>query len=240
MALLQPFDILNSILQTIFVITTIIVGLIIASKYFKYKNRVFLLVGVAWIGLVEPWMASVSNFFYTIFTGDMFNVQVFLLISMTFIPISLFLWFLAITDLMYKEKQKIILILIAIYGVLFETYFLYYIFTDPSVLGVLHGPIDIEYKLPIQIYILSVLLLTIITGLLFARESMKSDDVDIRLKGKFLFLAFIVFVIGSISDTIFLRNILTLFITRIILISASIFFYFGFILPKFMTKKKEV
>jgi len=47
MALLQPFDILNSILQNIFIITTIIVGLKIASKYFKYKDRVFLMVGFA-------------------------------------------------------------------------------------------------------------------------------------------------------------------------------------------------
>ena len=93
MALLQPFDILNSILQTIFIVTTIIVGLTIASKYPKYKNRVFLMVGFAWIGMVEPWMASVSNFFYTLITGNMFNVQIYLLIGMTFIPLSLTFWF---------------------------------------------------------------------------------------------------------------------------------------------------
>jgi len=237
MALLQPFDILNSILQTIFIITTIIVGLKIALKYSKFKDRVFLMVGFAWIGMVEPWMGSVSNFFYTLITGKMFNVQVYLLIGMTFIPISLIFWFVAITDLMYKKRQKLILTIIIIYGVLFEVYFLYYVFNDPSVLAVLHGVIDIEYKLPIQIYIFSVLIISTIIGLLFSRTSMKSENPEVRLKGKFLFLAFILFVIGAISDTIFLRDIPTLFATRIILISSSVFFYFGFILPTFIKNR---
>lgn len=239
MALLQPFDILNSILQTIFIVTTIIVGLIIASKYSKYKDRVFFMVGFAWIGMVEPWMASVSNFFYTIITGSMFNVQIYLLIGMTFIPLSLTFWFVAITDLMYKKRQKLILSIIIIYGILFEIYLFYYLFNDPSVLAVLHGVIDIEYKLPIQIYVFSVLILAIITGLLFSRTSMRSENAEVRLKGKFLFVAFILFVAGAISDTIFLRDIPTLFITRIILISASVFFYFGFILPNFIKKRFE-
>ncbi len=237
MVLLEPFDILNIILQMIFIATTIIVGLIIASKYSKYKDRIFLMVGFAWIGLVEPWMGSVSNFFYTIITGRMFNVQIYLLIGMTFIPLSLTFWFVAITDLMYKERQKLILSLIISYGILFEIFFLYYIFNDPSVLAVLHGVIDIEYKLPLQLYEFSVLLLGIITGLLFSRTSMKSENPEVRLKGKFLFIAFILFVAGAVSDTIFLRDIPTLFITRLILISASVFFYFGFILPTFLKKK---
>jgi hypothetical protein len=236
MTLLQPFDILNSILQTIFIITTIIIGLIIASKYAKFKDRVFLMVGFAWIGMVEPWMASVSNFFYFIITGRMFDVRIYLLIGLTFIPLSLTFWFVAITDLMYKKRQKLILTVIIIYGILFEIYFLYYVFNDPSVLAVLHGVIDIEYKLPIQIYVFSVLILSIITGLLFSHTSMKSENPEVRLKGKILLVAFILFVAGAVSDTIFLRDIPTLFITRLILISASIFFYCGFILPNFLRK----
>ena len=182
MALLEPFDILNAILQTIFIITTITIGLIIASKYSIHKDRVFLMVGFAWIGLVEPWMASVSNFFYVLITGRMFDVRIYLLIGMTFIPLSLTFWFVAITDLMYKQNQKLILSIIITYGILFEIYFLYYIFNDPSVLAVLHGVIDIEYKLPLQLYVFSVLVLSIITGLLFSRTSIKSENPEVQLR----------------------------------------------------------
>jgi hypothetical protein len=230
----------NAILQTIFIITTITIGLIIASKYSTHKERVFLMVGFAWIGMVEPWMASVSNFFYVVITGRMFDVRIYLLIGMTFIPLSLTFWFVAITDLMYKEKQKLILSIIISYGILFEIYFIYYLINDPSVLAVLHGVIQIEYKLPIQLYVFSVLVLSIITGLLFSRTSMKSENPEVRLKGKFLFIAFVLFVVGAVSDTIFLRDIPTLFITRLILISASLFFYFGFILPNFLRKRFEL
>ena len=240
MALLNSFDILNAILQAIFIVTTIIVGLIIASKYSKYKDRVFLMVGFAWIGMVEPWMASVSNFFYVIITGRMFDVRIYLLIGMTFIPLSLTFWFVAITDLMYKKRQKVILFLIITYGILFEIYFLYYIFNDPSVLAVLHGVIVIEYKLTLQLYVFSVLVLSILTGLLFSRTSIRSENPEIRLKGKLLCIAFVLFVVGAVSDTIFLRDISTLFITRLILISASVFFYFGFILPNFLRKRLEL
>jgi hypothetical protein len=238
--ILQPFDILNSILQIIFIGTTVIIGIIIISKYFRYKKRVFIMVGLAWIGMVEPWMASVSNFFFTIITGNMFNVQIYLLIGMTFIPLSLFFWFVFITDLMYEKRQNLILFFIAIYGIFFEIFFLYYIFTDPSVLAELHGVIDIEYKIPIQIYIFSVLLMAIITGINFALTSVKSKNAEVRLKGKFLLIAVTLFIIGSVSDTIFLRTILTLLITRLILISASLCFYFGFILPQYIKKRFKI
>ncbi|TFF63391.1 MAG: hypothetical protein EU521_01955 [Promethearchaeota archaeon] len=238
--MLQPFDIVNSILQTIFIATTILIGLKIASKYFQYKDRVYLMVGFAWIGLAEPWLGSVSNFFFTLITGEMFNVVVYLLIGITFIPLSLFFWFIAMTDLLYENRQKIILYVIAIYGVLFETYFLYFIFTDPSVLAILHGVIDIEYKLPLQLYIFSVLLISIITGFNFAHISIRSARKEIQIKGKFLMVAFVLFVIGAIFDTLFIRDISTLLITRLILISASLFFYFGFILPNFIRKKFQI
>ncbi|MFX0071335.1 MAG: hypothetical protein ACFFAO_09620 [Candidatus Hermodarchaeota archaeon] len=235
--ILRPFDVLNSILQAIFIITTVIIGLMIISKYFKYKERVFLMVGLAWIGMVEPWMASVSNLLFTLINGYTFNVQVYLLIGITFIPFSLFFWFVAITDLMYEKRQKLILSIIAIYGILFEIYFIFFLIVDPAVLAVLHGVINIEYMLPLQIYIISVLALAIIAGFNFALTSMKSKNPEVRLKGKFLLIAFILFAIGAFSDLIFIRDILTLLITRFILISSSIFFYLGFILPEFIRNK---
>ncbi|MHA1491846.1 MAG: hypothetical protein ACTSRI_19605 [Promethearchaeota archaeon] len=234
--MLEPFDIYNAILQLIFVSISIIVGLKIISKFFKYKKKTLLLVGLTWIGMVEPWMASCSSFLFTITTGMMFSVEIYLLIGMFFLPMTLIIWFIAFTDLLLKEKQKIILFVIAIYGVLFETFFLFFLFTEPSVVGILHGPIDIEYGLLIQSYLFSVLVLTLITGVLFARKTLNVEDAEIRLKGKFLLIAFISFVIGSISDTIFTANIVELLITRIILISASFEFYCGFILPKWMKK----
>ena len=94
-----------------------------------------------------------------------------------------------------------------------------------------------EYNLFLRMYLLSVLILALITGVLFARKSLRSEKPEIKLRGKFLLAAFISFVIGGILDTIITANFVALLITRIILISSSIEFYYGFILPEWMKKR---
>jgi hypothetical protein len=73
----------------------------------------------------------------------------------------------------------------------------------------------------------------LISGILIARQSIRSEKPEIKLKGKFLLIAFILFVIGAFADAVLLLTVITLPIIRIILISSSVLFYFGFILPKF-------
>ncbi|MHA1489264.1 MAG: hypothetical protein ACTSRI_06380 [Promethearchaeota archaeon] len=80
------------------------------------------------------------------------------------------------------------------------------------------------------------MLIILITGLLFGRETFKSDDPEIKLKGKMLILAFPSFAIGAILDATIPFTAITLIIVRLILISSSIEFYGGFILPKWMKK----
>jgi hypothetical protein len=234
---LEPIEIANGIFSIIFAIISITIGIIIALKYFEYKKRDLLLVGITWIGMVEPWVAASLSFLYTLLTGDMFTTVLYLLIGITFLPITILIWMIAFTDLVYKKNQIVILIIIAIYGALFEIFFLYFIFTKPSILGELISPVDMEYNLFLRIYLLSVLILALITGVLFARKSLRSEKPEIKLKGKFLLAAFISFVIGGILDTIITANFVALLITRIILISSSIEFYYGFILPEWMKKR---
>jgi len=75
-----------------------------------------------------------------------------------------------------------------------------------------------------------------ITGILFARESLRSESLEMKIKGKFLIIAFLSFTIGAFLDSLILRGAFTVILTRLILISASIEFYFGFILPNWVKK----
>jgi len=93
-----------------------------------------------------------------------------------------------------------------------------------------------NYKLIINLFLFSLLILFIITGTMLARESLKSDDPEVKLKGKLLFLAFYSFIIGSILDIFSSTSILLLTIARIVLISSAFTFYGGFILPNWMKK----
>ena len=131
---------------------------------------------------------------------------------------------------------KTIIGIFTIPAILYEFLFFYFFFTDIAMLGVLQGPVDVKYGIfiiVIAIYILSVLL---ITGIIFARESLKSDNSEIRLKGKFLFAAFTSYVIGTFLSMFSSYSILLLMIGRILTILASIEFYYGFTLPNWIKK----
>ena len=45
---LQPIDIANGVFSLIFVLISILIGLTIISKYFKYKRRTYLLIGMTY------------------------------------------------------------------------------------------------------------------------------------------------------------------------------------------------
>ncbi|MBD3213184.1 MAG: hypothetical protein GF311_11305 [Candidatus Lokiarchaeota archaeon] len=78
------------------------------------------------------------------------------------------------------------------------------------------------------------LVVLLITEINFARDSVKSDNQEVSLKGKFLFPAFYTFVIGAILDVFSAYSIFLLIIGRILLIISAFEFYVGFILPNFL------
>ncbi|MBD3255479.1 MAG: hypothetical protein GF383_10320 [Candidatus Lokiarchaeota archaeon] len=239
---MEPFEIFNGFSQVVFVAIVWIVGIKIASKYIKLEERNLLFVGMVWIGLSEPWFATVVAFLLAFFLGISTSVEIFLIIGFAFTPITMFLWIFVITDFIYKEKQKIILILVMIFGVLFETIFFYFVIVQPSVLAEMISPWRIVFKLPIQLWIITLLVIFAVTSAFFCRDSLRSDNPKIRLKGRFLLLAFITYIIGGILEAFYTPFIFMIIIKRLITIIASIEFYFGFILPerveKFFLKTK--
>ena len=233
---LEPQEFYNGLTCLIFISISIIVGIKLALKYFENKNRVFLLVGLTWIILVAPWWPPTVSFLIILIFNVGIPNQIYFLIGVPFIPIGLLLWLTAFTDLVYKDKQKIILIIFAIVGVIFEIFFLYFLFTNPSVIVVRFGTVEGEYLSFVIIYMLSVLGIFLVTGIIFVLQTLKVDDPKVKLKAKFLFAAIISFTIGSAIDGLTAFNIIAMTIYRAILISSAIEFYFGFFLPQWIEK----
>ena len=239
---LTPFETLTGSLSLTIVIISSIIGLKIVSKYFKLKQRQLLLVGLTWILLCEIWWSSAFSFLAALVTGEGFTPEIYFTLGNLFVPIALLMWLTAFTDLLvYKKKQKLILLIAAITGLIYYIIFFYFIFTDVSVIGIMFNAVDARYELFPLIYLISVLLVFFVTGILFARVSMRSDNPEIKLKGKFFFLAVILFTIGAALDGLkpFLFDnpaILnaTLIINRIILIISSLAYYSGFLLPRWI------
>lgn len=152
------------------------------------------------------------------------------------IPLFWVLLIIAFTDMKHQRRQKLFLSIIIILGIIFYINLFYYLIVDPSVLGDLPGIVDIEYKNILRYFLIFMVLLIFTVGTLIATTSMKSEDLEVKLKGKFLLLAFILFTIGAFADAVLTLTVITLPIVRIILITSSIFFYFGYVTPNFIKK----
>jgi hypothetical protein len=179
--------------------------------------------------LSGPWLGSGISFLLAFYTGKGLTPELYAIISMVFLPFSMFFWMTAFTDFIMKKHQKLILILFTINAIVFEICLFYFLSVDPDLIIILRDPVDAEYQTIIRIFILSYIIIILITGILFARELLKSENPEIRLKGKLLMAGFLSWTFGGTLDGLLPLNLITLSVARIILISSAIFFYFGFL-----------
>ena len=217
-------------------LVSIIIGLTLVLKYFKHKKSVLFFSGIAWIFMSEPWWTGAISFILVFIGLEPLSIELYFIISVCFIPFALLMWLTTVTELLYKEKQKLILVIFLIEGIIFEIFAIYFLFANDELIIIRQGPIDVNYLSFVLIYLFSVMVIILITGLLFAKESLKSDNKEIRLKGKLIALAFISFIIGGILDGVLEFNIITLLICRSIVISSGFEFYFGLLLPEWLKK----
>jgi len=230
---LSPLESLQGFLTVIFVSISIILGIKIILKYFEFKRIELLLVGISWICLISPYWPDAISFLMIITTGKAINTNLYILIGNLFIAPIHITWMYVISDFLYKEKKKIIMIIFSAEAIVFEIAFLIIYSIDPSLLATQIGPFSMDWSPFIMIYLLISISLFCCTGLLFAKRSLQSKDETIRLKGKFLVLAFIVFTIGILLEVLIdTPTEISEVIVRIFVITAAFAFYIGFIMPE--------
>jgi len=234
---MEPLDFLNGSLSLIVVAISFYVGLHILSKYFTLKKKEFLLVGLVAIFTSEPWWPHVISFFLALASMAPLTEQSYFLIGNIFIPIAILCWLMALTKFMWDEKKKVILIFGLLYVIIYEIILLSFIYIiDYQLIGETIGAVDVQYKPLMIILLITALAIILPTGLLFARESLKSDNKEVRLKGKFLIIAFVCFCAGATVDVLILSDPFSLIIARTLLVAASIGFLGGFIPPDWLKK----
>ena len=247
---LDIVDILQGSLSLIFVLISFIIGVSIISKYGKYKNRLYLLVGLTWLMLSTLWLPEAASFLMSLFIKQTLAIEWYFIIGNVFVPVALICWVIAYTDMVNKEKQKIAVALILILSMVFEGLFFYNFFLGTNFLGVINPlrPFSADLGIFLAILLLISFLILFVTGLNFARKSIKSENKEVRLKGKLLQFAFIAFTVAAVLEKI-ARSILVgtifpdptilflsviLVVVRVLLISSAIAFYGGFLLPSWM------
>jgi hypothetical protein len=231
---LGTLDLANGILILVLDGISIYVGLRLMLKYFKLRKTELLLVGLCWIFIACPWYPGGISFLMYIFTNQNLAAVPYFIIGNILIPIALLLWIMVISQFLHVKRKNLVIFLFVLYGIFFEIVFFVLLSIDPLLIGYLKGITDVQYELFIIVYDVTVLIIMLITGFLFTRESLKSSDETVRLKGKLLLTAFLLFIIGAGLDTSIPLNLLTLSIYRTLEVLSAIFFYGGFYLPTWM------
>lgn len=226
-------DYLNAITSLIFIVISVLVGFTLVSKYFKSKDKMLIYVGIAWIIIVEAWMPSAINLIYMLITTVSLPIETRVIIGNLFIPFGIVLWTFVVTQLVFTKYKKLLVIIFVILGIVFEVIMFYSIFNDISLfVDISSDPLNTNYSIIGMSFQVVFSIITLVTGLSFSWKSIKHDNPEIKLRGKILFTAFTSFLIGSLFSIVDLYLIGSIF-----LITSSIFFYFGYILPDWIKSR---
>ena len=229
---LTQFEQVNGIVMIMIVILYWYIALKLFLKYASHKDKNLLYLCMIFIFQSLTWLAPTVLFLSIILTGALISFELYLLIGHA-LPFAVFFWIIIITELMFKDKQKLILSIIGIYYAALVIIFFYLFFIDISLLGELRGFLGFQQGPFLIIRNLSSVIISIVSVILFYRESHKSDDPQIRLRGT-LFLAAIVFVVlGAFLHIITGLAVLAL----IFFFLASLSYYSALLTPEWMKKR---
>jgi len=199
------------------------VGIRIALRYREYKRREFIFVGITVLTMSELFWIFPINSLLLFFSDSVLSQVTQAFITNVGLPIGIYFWLWAITDLMYKEKQTNVLIISGIYFLSYEVLLILSL-----ILFYIDGQLNpILYPILVM-YLLSFLLIVVITGMRFGYENLISDNPINKLQGKLMIIAFSMFTIGCII--ILVENSFVIY--TFLLTPCFILFYFSFVLPK--------
>lgn len=228
---LTQFEIIQGFVGIVNLVITIFVGLKILSKYFSHKKVELFTVGLMMIFVTSAWWGSAFAFiFYVLFDYELSDVA-YIFISYGLVTITSIFWLYSFGYLVYpKSKWKITGAWLAI-CIVYTIFFMYFLFTNPSLLAIRVTRFDSETQTFVSLFVLLSLLTSLITQYIFFKRSTVSNDNKVIWKGRLIFLGFILFLIGGILDSVVQLNPLTLLLTRMLLVASSIISYFGWIMP---------
>ena len=233
---LNQLEMLHGTFTLIFIVISILLGIRIFLKYFTYKQKQLITVGLTWIFLSSGWWGSGFSFLSILLIQQPLDQFTYLLIGNVFIPIAIICWIYSFTSLAYPNLKKKLLITYSVICTIFEIYLIISLLIDPNSIGIIIGTFYSQPSLIPMVFLLFAIITTIVTGILFSRNSIRSDKLEVHIKGIILLIAFISFTVGAFMDAVITLTPVTLIIVRLILISSAIEYYFGFLLPERLAK----
>ncbi|TFF96477.1 MAG: hypothetical protein EU547_06405 [Promethearchaeota archaeon] len=222
-----------------------ITGSIVLYRAIKTRERIIFSFFLAVVFTLSPWFPSGFGYLIWLFTqGGFLDQSFYILIGTIAIPVAIIAWLDVYMATIRPQNRKLVLIIFSVLSIIFEIYLFYFLYFSPNapfyeILGIITtavNPVDIDYKGFVLVYLAIVVISACGTGIHFSYTSLKIEEKAMKWKGRFLFLAFCFFGIAAISDAMIDLGPIFIIIIRLILILANLFFYMGFLLPKWVRK----
>jgi len=221
-------------------------GAIVLAKAIKTKQIIIFMFFLAILFTLSPWYPSGMGYMYWVFThGEIFSYEFYILLGTVGIPIAIIAWLYVYMGTINPKKRKLVLLIFGMLSIIYEIYIFYNLFFAEGApvmeaLGTFEfydNPTDIKYHSLVLIFLAGFICTAVITGIHFSLTSMKiKENKELQWKGRFLFIAFLMFGFAATFDAIIPMETFLLVVIRLILMATTVFFYLGFILPKWIKK----
>lgn len=237
---LTPLDFLNGILGVSVVSLSLVLGIIVLSKYFKNQDKTFILTGLTLIFMTSGWYGTSLSFIVAlVFNNDGLPLIAIMLLNFIPLPISIISWTIFFTDiLLLKYRGKLIIGSTIAFTLFFYIVFFVMLSIDVNLVSEKISPVDTRgNSWFLNSFIIIYVGILVISGVKFSLETMKFEEPEMQAKGKFLLIAFPSFALAGVLDSSLPSNELTLILFRGILITSIFLFFLGFLLPKFIKNR---
>ena len=227
------------------IIVDLIMSMAILKKAIQHKQSIVFIFFLTIFFTSVAWWPVAIEYVYWIITGNLLPYASLAELNVLGIVISFLAWLYIYMKVVHHEKPKMMLLILTIYGIFslsFFIYVIYYVRIAPgapvkSMIGNEITPFISDAPDIILLYAFILLITVLITGLHFSIRSMRvQDNPEVKWKGRFLFISFILYFFGEMDFMSMFFGIEFAVFTRLILIFSSILFYIGFMMPDFMKK----
>ena len=235
---LSASELLSGGLSFLYIIISIIVGILFFRKYTNIEHRSeYISLGLTYIFLSSGWWGSGFQFLSILIFSAKLPDPVYLLLGNFFFNMAMITFIHALCKILLPKGTKILTIVTAIIIAPLEVLMIHFAINEPFMMGTVEDTFQASTSDFINDYMLIPTGLGFLMGLYLAIKSMRTKNPRIRYRGVFLFGAFLVFGIAVFTDSRLGSDLVLIIAVRSILILSAIFFYMGFFLPKFVENK---
>ena len=79
------------------------------SRFFKYKEKAFIFIGLAIMGIACPWWPSSASFLSHVFLNQLIDIRFYFFLGNAIAPVFTYCWIIGMNILLFDGKNKIIL-----------------------------------------------------------------------------------------------------------------------------------